>query len=75
LDAQITINKEAKQKDENAPKGNSDNPLDDMMELLTGDLNAKGITAKSKGECPTCKRPVIGEAIAALGKVWHPGKI
>lgn len=72
LDAQITINKEAKQKDENGTKVNSDNPLDDMLEHLTGDLNAKGITAKSKGECPTCKRPVIGEAIAALGKVWHP---
>ena len=32
----------------------------------------KGIHAKSKGECPTCNRAVIGEAIAALGRVWHP---
>jgi hypothetical protein len=25
----------------------------------------------SKGICPTCNRPVMGEAVAALGKVWH----
>lgn len=72
LDAQITINKESKKKDENSSKTNSDNPLDDMLGTLTDDLNARGITAKSKGICPTCKRPVIGEAIAALAKVWHP---
>ena len=46
-----------------------------MLGALTGDLNAKGITAKSKGDCPTCNRPVIGEATAALGKVWHPGTL
>lgn len=72
LDAQITINKESKKKDENGRNSTSDNPLDDMLGELTGDLNKKGITAKSKGTCPTCKKPVIGEAIAALAKVWHP---
>lgn len=75
MDAQITINKETKKKAEpTAPKGaDSENPLDEMLGALTEDLNAKGIAAKSKGICPTCNRPVIGEAIAALAKVWHPG--
>jgi len=74
LDAQITINKETKKKSEPAAvKGvDSENPLDEMLGALTDDLSAKGIAAKSKGICPTCNRPVIGEAIAALAKVWHP---
>ena len=77
LDAQITINKETKKKSEPVSvKGvASENPLDEMLGALTDDLSAKGIAAKSKGTCPTCNRPVIGEAIAALAKVWHPGNI
>lgn len=71
LDLQITKNQTAKDSS-NAKVVLTDNPLDDMLGELTGDLAARGIHAKSKGECPTCGRAVIGEAIAALGRVWHP---
>jgi len=72
LDEQITKNQTNKRIDANVSHKQSDNPLDDMLGELTDDLASRGIHAKSKGECPTCNRAVIGEAIAALGRVWHP---
>ena len=42
--------------------------LEDMI-----NTDSLGVTPTSKGTCPTCNRPVMGEAVAALGKVWHRG--
>ena len=39
--------------------------------LFTLKRQNSGVTPTSKGTCPTCNRPVMGEAVAALGKVWH----
>ena len=54
---------------EKSSASKADNPLDEMF----GDMEGLGVAMTSKGTCPTCGRPVMGEAVAALGKVWHRG--
>jgi len=58
---------EGKKKDD---RNSEENPLDAMLDDMINTDNM-GVTPTSKGTCPTCNRPVMGEAVVALGKVWH----
>lgn len=71
LEKNINSNKEAKQASTKKNIPQSDNPLDAMLNNMINDSSE--VTPTSKGTCPTCGRPVMGEAVAALGKVWHRG--
>lgn len=48
------------------------NDLDLMIGDLESDLNRQGITATNKGDCGSCGRPIIGQVVTALGKIFHP---
>ena len=75
LDLEKNIH-EAKRASEGKKKDGRDseeNPLDAMLDDMINTDNL-GVTPTSKGTCPTCNRPVMGEAVAALGKVWHRGE-
>lgn len=73
LEKNITEAKRAsasKKKDDSKSSDPAANPLDAMLDDMIN-TDALGVTPTSKGTCPTCNRPVMGEAVAALGKVWH----
>ena len=72
LEKNINSNKEAKNASNKKNLPESDNPLDAMLNDMINDSSE--VTPTSKGTCPTCGRPVMGEAVAALGKVWHRGR-
>uniref|UniRef100_A0A3Q4H0P9 Transforming growth factor beta 1 induced transcript 1 n=1 Tax=Neolamprologus brichardi TaxID=32507 RepID=A0A3Q4H0P9_NEOBR len=46
--------------------------LDSMLGLLQSDLTRQGVQTSSKGNCSACQKPVVGQVVTALGKVWHP---
>ncbi|KAF6732041.1 Transforming growth factor beta-1-induced transcript 1 protein [Oryzias melastigma] len=46
--------------------------LDSMLGLLQSDLSRQGVQTSSKGNCSACQKPVVGQVVTALGKVWHP---
>ncbi|XP_067406846.1 leupaxin [Emydura macquarii macquarii] len=46
--------------------------LEGMLGDLTQDLQDLGITAVPKGDCASCRKPIAGKMITALGKTWHP---
>ncbi|XP_074903279.1 leupaxin isoform X1 [Buteo buteo] len=46
--------------------------LDNMLGSLTRDLQELGITAAPASICATCRKPVAGKVLTALGKTWHP---
>lgn len=72
MEKNINSNKEAKNASNKKNLPESDNPLDAMLNDMINDSSE--VTPTSKGTCPTCGRPVMGEAVAALGKVWHRGR-
>ncbi|XP_064612081.1 leupaxin-like [Liolophura sinensis] len=50
-------------------RGNSQ--LDAMLGNLQSDMNRQGVSTKTKGTCAACCKPVVGQVITALGKLWH----
>ncbi|XP_048868819.1 transforming growth factor beta-1-induced transcript 1 protein-like isoform X1 [Brienomyrus brachyistius] len=46
--------------------------LDSMLGLLQSDLSRQGVPTSSKGNCSACQKPVVGQVVTALGRVWHP---
>ena len=72
LEKNITEAKRASASKKKDEVKSEENPLDAMLEDMIN-TDSLGVTPTSKGTCPTCNRPVMGEAVAALGKVWHRG--
>ncbi|XP_077594993.1 transforming growth factor beta-1-induced transcript 1 protein-like isoform X2 [Stigmatopora nigra] len=54
------------------PQPTSEGSLDSMLGLLQSDLTRQGVQTSSKGNCSACQKPVVGQVVTALGKVWHP---
>ncbi|KAK2492157.1 hypothetical protein MC885_012667, partial [Smutsia gigantea] len=46
--------------------------LDSMLGGLEQDLQDLGIATVPKGHCASCRKPIAGKVIHALGQVWHP---
>ncbi|KAM7381698.1 hypothetical protein PAMA_012506 [Pampus argenteus] len=53
-------------------QSSSGGSLDSMLGLLQSDLSRQGVQTSSKGNCSACQKPVVGQVVTALGKVWHP---
>uniref|UniRef100_A0A7E4V113 Paxillin n=1 Tax=Panagrellus redivivus TaxID=6233 RepID=A0A7E4V113_PANRE len=43
-----------------------------MIGGLSPDANRHGIHTIPKGDCAACDRPIIGQIVMAMGKMWHP---
>ncbi|OQR79566.1 paxillin-like [Tropilaelaps mercedesae] len=56
------------------PSGRTrDSALDSMLGSLREDMNAQGVTGGAgKGCCSSCKKPIVGQVVTALGRMWHP---
>ncbi|XP_018582726.1 transforming growth factor beta-1-induced transcript 1 protein-like isoform X1 [Scleropages formosus] len=54
------------------PPASSGGSLDSMLGLLQSDLSRQGVQTSSKGNCSACQKPVVGQVVTALGRVWHP---
>ncbi|XP_021421146.1 transforming growth factor beta-1-induced transcript 1 protein isoform X5 [Oncorhynchus mykiss] len=54
------------------PQASSGGSLDSMLGLLQSDLTRQGVPTSSKGSCSACQKPVVGQVVTALGRVWHP---
>ncbi|XP_016367960.1 transforming growth factor beta-1-induced transcript 1 protein isoform X1 [Sinocyclocheilus rhinocerous] len=54
------------------PSASSGGSLDSMLGLLQSDLSRQGVPTSSKGNCSACQKPVVGQVVTALGRVWHP---
>uniref|UniRef100_A0A3P8VN14 Transforming growth factor beta-1-induced transcript 1 protein n=1 Tax=Cynoglossus semilaevis TaxID=244447 RepID=A0A3P8VN14_CYNSE len=54
------------------PQPSPGGSLDSMLGLLQSDLSRQGVQTSSKGNCSACQKPVVGQVVTALGKVWHP---
>lgn len=48
------------------------NNLETMLGNLSTDMSRQGIMTVPKGHCAACAKPIIGQVITALGKIWHP---
>ncbi|XP_028967465.1 paxillin [Galendromus occidentalis] len=46
--------------------------LDSMLGSLRDDMNSQGVTTTAKGCCAACKKPIVGQVVTALAKMWHP---
>ncbi|TKR77529.1 hypothetical protein L596_018483 [Steinernema carpocapsae] len=46
--------------------------LDSMINTLNSDMSKHGISTIPKGDCASCNKPIIGQVVIALGKMWHP---
>ncbi|XP_022661706.1 paxillin-like isoform X2 [Varroa jacobsoni] len=50
-----------------------DSALDSMLGSLREDMNNQGVNAGAgKGCCAACKKPIVGQVVTALGRMWHP---
>ncbi|CCD65976.1 Paxillin homolog 1 [Caenorhabditis elegans] len=46
---------------------------DSMIGTMNGELSSKhGVNTIPKGDCAACGKPIIGQVVIALGKMWHP---
>ncbi|XP_066520407.1 transforming growth factor beta-1-induced transcript 1 protein-like [Hoplias malabaricus] len=54
------------------PTASSGGSLDSMLGLLQSDLSRQGVSTSSKGNCSACQKPIVGQLVTALGRVWHP---
>ncbi|KAI0216929.1 Paxillin [Lamellibrachia satsuma] len=48
------------------------NNLEAMLGNLHTDMSRQGVTTVPKGHCAACAKPIVGQVITALGKIWHP---
>eukprot|EP00096_Caligus_rogercresseyi_P007722 TRINITY_DN2571_c0_g1_i1.p1 TRINITY_DN2571_c0_g1~~TRINITY_DN2571_c0_g1_i1.p1 ORF type:complete len:466 (+),score=144.93 TRINITY_DN2571_c0_g1_i1:497-1894(+) len=46
--------------------------LDEMLGDLKDNMNQQGVRTTEKGSCFACSKPIVGQVITALGKMWHP---
>ncbi|MFH4977832.1 hypothetical protein AB6A40_004541 [Gnathostoma spinigerum] len=46
--------------------------LDSMLGNLQDDISKHGISTIPKGDCAQCGKPIVGQVVIALGKMWHP---
>ncbi|KAL2806040.1 leupaxin isoform 1 [Daubentonia madagascariensis] len=46
--------------------------LDSMLGGLEQELQDLGIATVPKGHCASCRKPIAGKVIHALGQSWHP---
>ncbi|VBB28452.1 unnamed protein product [Acanthocheilonema viteae] len=46
--------------------------LDSMLGTLQKDMSKHGISTIPKGDCASCGKPIVGQVVIALGKMWHP---
>uniref|UniRef100_F1L2M9 Paxillin 1 n=1 Tax=Ascaris suum TaxID=6253 RepID=F1L2M9_ASCSU len=46
--------------------------LDSMLGTLQNDMSKHGISTIPKGDCASCGKPIVGQVVIALGKMWHP---
>ncbi|XP_064619331.1 paxillin-like isoform X2 [Lineus longissimus] len=46
--------------------------LDSMLGNLQSDMNRQGVSTIAKGHCAACNKPIVGQVITALGRIWHP---
>ncbi|CAB4060714.1 PXN [Lepeophtheirus salmonis] len=51
-------------------------PVNTSLDVMLGDLrenlDRQGVRTTQKGSCFACQKPIIGQVITALGKMWHP---
>lgn len=41
--------------------------------LNNGDISSRhGISTIPKGDCAHCGKPIVGQVVIAMGKMWHP---
>ncbi|CAD6185755.1 unnamed protein product [Caenorhabditis auriculariae] len=46
---------------------------DSMIGTLNSEYSSKhGVNTIPKGDCAHCGKPIIGQVVIALGKMWHP---
>uniref|UniRef100_A0AC35TRK6 Paxillin n=1 Tax=Rhabditophanes sp. KR3021 TaxID=114890 RepID=A0AC35TRK6_9BILA len=43
-----------------------------MIGSLGNDISKHGVHTIPKGDCAGCDKPIIGQVVIALGKMWHP---
>ncbi|KAJ1350999.1 Paxillin 1 [Parelaphostrongylus tenuis] len=61
--------------DTHSARSPSHDPLlaDPITGTINGDFSSRhGISTIPKGDCAQCDRPIIGQVVIALGKMWHP---
>lgn len=46
--------------------------LQEMMEKLDSDMTRQGVMTVPKGHCAACAKPIVGQVITALARLWHP---
>ncbi|XP_062892743.1 paxillin-like [Mobula hypostoma] len=46
--------------------------LDSMLGTLQSDLKRLGVSTGPKGICCSCKKPIVGKIVTAMGLTWHP---
>ncbi|XP_071657464.1 transforming growth factor beta-1-induced transcript 1 protein-like isoform X2 [Patagioenas fasciata] len=46
--------------------------LEELLVTLEQDLANRGVPTQDKGVCGGCRRPIVGKALVALGRPWHP---
>lgn len=52
--------------------GPSGGNLEELLVTLEQDLANRGVPTQDKGVCGGCRRPIVGKALVALGRLWHP---
>jgi len=54
-------------------ESNKGDDLDSLLKNLTSQMNnIDSENPASRGNCNTCRQPILGEVIQALGKTYHP---
>jgi len=46
--------------------------LSEMMKTLDDNMTRQGVTTIPKGHCAACAKPIVGQVITALARLWHP---
>ncbi|XP_067931001.1 leupaxin-like [Watersipora subatra] len=46
--------------------------LENMLGNLESDMRGHGVSVSTKGLCGACAKPVVGQVITALARIWHP---
>ncbi|XP_012903954.1 leupaxin isoform X2 [Mustela putorius furo] len=71
MQTQVAVKADASKKHP-ANKQDPKASLDSMLGDLEQDLQDLGVATVSKGHCASCRKPIAGKVIHALGQVWHP---
>ncbi|KAG7488148.1 hypothetical protein MATL_G00030430 [Megalops atlanticus] len=52
--------------------GKTGSSIDDLLGVLSSDMEKMGVRTSAKGLCASCGKCIVGKVITALGEVWHP---